>query len=78
MPVLEAVPKPPMVGLRNTRDAAPRLFFFIGLACSGCWTVSATAVGGGGLAGGSCGLGVLTLMHMGYSGVRNWFSNWSS
>ena len=78
MPVLDPAPKPPMVGLRNTRDAAPRLFFFIGASCSGCLTVSATAVGGGGDAGGSGGLGVLTDMHMGYSGVRNWFSNWSS
>jgi len=77
MPVLEAVPKPPIVGLRTTRDAAPRLFFFIGASCSGCLTVSATAVGGGGDAGGSC-LGIFGLMHMGYSGVRNWFSNWSS
>ena len=78
MPVLEAVPKPPMVGLRNTRDAAPRFFFWAGPACSDCLTVSATAVGGGGDAGGSGGLGVLTDMHMGYSGVRNSLANWSS
>jgi len=78
MPVVDVEPRPPVVGRRNTRDAPPRFFFLAGPPLSGCLTVSATAVGGGGDAGGSGGLGVD--MHMVFSQgvVMNSLASWSS
>jgi len=63
MPEDDDDPIPPVVGRRRTNPDAPRFFFLEAVPSAGL-TVSAMAVGGGGLAGGSGGVGVFTDMHM--------------
>ena len=58
------MPNPPTTGRRFTKLATPLGFPWALSGLSLGLTVSAIAVGGGGLAGGSGGFGVLTDIHM--------------
>lgn len=68
MPDIPVVPVPTV--LRRFVKAATPVFLGFGASPPAFSTVSATAVGGGGLAGGSGGLGVLTDMHMALVGYE--------